>query len=352
MAQTILGAMTVISDVIFLIRAQIGEGLLPAFKELQQRFVSFITQSKQAIVFQGRQFFQPFIEMLEKAGDVLPFMLRDIGSLVEVMGGLRVVMKGLLALFSIFTGFKLLAGIGNVAMATRSLTKALTLGTAGLLSVPVVAGAAFLFLAGVLSDIAGFFRGFDSVTGRLIERFDKDFPGTMKKLRKTLLTFGKEVLEPLGALFKGIFHLDIDEIGAAVKELFQNLKKIFKEAGEELRATFTQALSGGDETQGFAAKGKKSGVSDIDVLKQFGLGTLTDLTNMARRLVGEKPIGPIGGGRVSNTTNNSAREVTFNVQMPPGTTLQQASTLVNEAKRLIDKDRLDLFNDSRVGEAR
>lgn len=337
-SKTFIGAGTVMADIMEILRAKIGEVLLPELEKLQQRFINFLQIERNAILIRGKGFFGVLAEGVRQFSKFVTPALNDIKSLTKVLGGLDTILRSVLFAILAFTSIKILSGLGRLATAMLFVGKASLLMKARLLLLPLLAGAAFLALGAIIADIAGFFTGKDSITGLLLDAFENKFPRAFNLLRETLNEFTEKFLIPLKDALVGIFEFDRNKIVSNLRLLGRNLKDAFVELGVELgkvfREAFVNVITGKDETEGLLTKGKRSGVSKFDLLRGFASGVAESL-NLGTvvpqqfRLPTGLNAPNIGGGVTQN--NN------FTIQTAPGTTVEQAQDIANKFNSLTGK---------------
>lgn len=112
-------------------------------------------------------------------------------ALTDVFGGLQNVITGAALALGIFYGVKALSGIGMIAQsiftiigAFKSLNVSLLLTNALALAIPVLIGLMVVGIGLLVEDIIGFFQGKDSITERLYNFINKDFPAVAEGIRK------------------------------------------------------------------------------------------------------------------------------------------------------------------------
>ncbi len=240
-SKSFLGILSNIQDFLHNTAIQIGKELLPQAKAMANEFLTILETSKELIKGRLVKFFKSIAATMGILFKVAKAVVEGILNVTDAMGGLEEVIKAVAIAMIAFTGIQMLSAIGSITSAIFGLVKSMAVLRAGVIAtqaaaivMPILIGAAVIALGLIIEDIIGFFRGKDSITGLIIEAFEKKFPeaflttkaalfaiketvGTVIDEFKLLFGFLDEFLirDPLKAA-KGIFSLDAFEGAAKV----------------------------------------------------------------------------------------------------------------------------------------
>ena len=178
------------------IRNEVGVKLLPIFSALMVQFREWFFINRHIIKSGVEKTLQGAIALLRwlyRTGRMVVAMLSDVA---ELFGGIERVAKAAAWAIGLFAGFQVLSAIGSLAMGLATLTRAISLmGNAALIAnlkvaaIPVLIGAAVAALIVIWQDIISYFQGKDSVTGVIIDAFEKKFPRAFEAARTALSLF-------------------------------------------------------------------------------------------------------------------------------------------------------------------
>lgn len=203
-SKSLFGIMSNILDFLILQARAIGKELLPQAKALAIQFLSFVEANKELIKTRAIKFFKEIGKAVIIVLKALGFILTAVIDITEAFGGLGKVTKVLLSLWLSFIALNLLSLIGSATVAiwsmvsaVRALGVATALTNAAFLSLPVLIGIAVVALILVLEDLFSFFTGKDSITGVIIDAFEKKFPRAFKVAKAAI----DVLLAPIRVLF-------------------------------------------------------------------------------------------------------------------------------------------------------
>jgi hypothetical protein len=164
-------------------RNEVGARLLPVFSELMVQFRSWMAVNRQMVKSGVEKALHALIVLLKalyRAGRIVANVLSDI---VELFGGIENAARAAAWALGIFAGIQALTALGTMTMALAGIVKALRAvkiaalaANAAAMIMPVLIGAAVAAVILIIQDLYTYFTGGDSVTGRILEVFEKKFP--------------------------------------------------------------------------------------------------------------------------------------------------------------------------------
>lgn len=191
-----LGILSNIKDFLIITAIAIGKELLPQAKAIATEFITFLEVNQKIIRLRLTKFFKSLAETVGILFKAFKAVLEAILNVSEAMGGLEKVIKTVVIAMLALTGLSFITGIGAITIAIFKLISAMkTVGTVAILmqakmvALPILVGAAVIALGLIIEDIIGFFRGKDSLTGVLLENFEKKFPEAFERARQALMFF-------------------------------------------------------------------------------------------------------------------------------------------------------------------
>lgn len=178
-----LGTLSNIKDFLIITAIAIGKELLPQGKAIANEFLTFLEVNQEIIRLRLVKFFKGLAVTVGILFKAFKAVIEAILNVTEAMGGLEKVIKTVVIAMLALTGLSIVSGIGAITISIFNLISAMkTLGLAAVLmqakmvALPILVGAAVIALGLIIEDIIGFFRGKDSITGVLIDTFEKEFP--------------------------------------------------------------------------------------------------------------------------------------------------------------------------------
>ena len=222
-----LGALTGIKNTV-------GAELLPVIQELLDQFTVWIANNRKLLA----QNVRGFVEFLKTALENMMIILKGAMSVLTLVtnlfDGMENAVKMLTLAVSVFLGLKLLAGIGALAIGMKNLISAWRAGTlaanafnVSALLVPVIIGAIIAAIALLVEDFIAFSQGRDSVIGRTIEVFKKDFPEAFEVFKKIFELMGA-VVDNLGERFTQVIDFVIDKFWVLINFVREKVFPFFK----------------------------------------------------------------------------------------------------------------------------
>lgn len=265
-SKSFLGILSNLKDFIIINAIAIGKELLPQAKAIATELLTLFEVNRKIIKSKMVKFFKDLSVVVGRLFKVAKATIEGILTMAEAFGGLGEVIKTVATAMLIFTGVQILSAIGSITQSIFGLITAMrTLGTVALLTqvklvaMPILIGAAVIALGLIIEDIVGFFQGKDSITGLIIDAFEKKFPEaflntkaglfaiieTFKIIRdeaKLLFGFLDEFIGPtaiknIAAGIGGISAKTV--IGAPVKGLARTIEEPVKGLAELIQSGFS-----------------------------------------------------------------------------------------------------------------
>lgn len=257
-SKTLFGLFSIAKDFIFLTAVDIGTELLPAAKKVISAFIQWAKVNKEFLKNNIANNIKTLSKGIWGLFKFTRWLVNEIGILIHDLGGLEIVMKTLISLFAIFIGYQLLSGIGNIASGVFTLTSGfLKLGAAAkaarawLYLEPLLIGAAFLLVLGLIQDIYGYLTGKDSLTGLLNDILREKFPNVANALELAFGTIGEVIKATiksvvlLAKLLGNIITLNYSDFNKNLAEL----KTTWPEAFANIRTVSEQNLGSGHKQE-------------------------------------------------------------------------------------------------------
>ena len=234
-SKTFLGTLSNLKDFISITAIEIGKELLPQAKAMANQILNIFEANRKLIKGRFVKFFKSLavaMGLIFKAGIAVA---EGIINITDAFGGLGEVIKGVVIAMLAFTGIQVLSAIGSITTAIFGLVKGMkTLKLAMIatqvsaLLMPILIGAAVIALGLVIEDIIGFFRGKDSITGLIVDAFEKKFPDAFLATNAALFAI-KETVGIVIDEFKLLF-------GFLNEFLIKNPLEAFEGLGKGLEA--------------------------------------------------------------------------------------------------------------------
>jgi len=210
-SKSLFGIISNLKDNFTILAIEIGQDLLPEAKKIATQILEWIDANKELLKQRVLRFVQALVKMAKSLFSVLENVFLILKSLTLAFGGLENVLLTLIRAFSAFIALKLAFYIGslvaNIGMVTAAFAK---MGAAGLLAqaklllIPIAIGAAIAAIALIIEDIVSYFQGKDSITGRIVQQMQKNFPEAVVFI-KDLFGFWKEQVLLVVDVFKLIW---------------------------------------------------------------------------------------------------------------------------------------------------
>ena len=186
-SKTLIGAFSIIRDIVFLLRNEIGEqGLLKDVKSLQKSFILFLETNKQLIVLKLGKFFNSIAESLLIIARRFRIIITALIRMTNLFGGVDSVARNLLNTFAVLIALQVVAWIGRLGIAFVSLATSILVARNSMMLFNLLAGAGVIGLLLLLDDLRAFFEGEGSITGLIVEAFEEKFPNAFSVTKKAI----------------------------------------------------------------------------------------------------------------------------------------------------------------------
>jgi len=322
------------------IKNAIGVGLLPMMIRNLKQFRQWASAHREIIKVNLEAVMRALIALVKQMSVVGRVLYAVLADLVDRFGGLERAMRMAGITAGIFLGMfsasaigNVVAGIGTLISSIRHLGNVSLIANAKAAVIPVLIGAGVMALILILQDLYTYFTGGKSVTGVLIDAFEKKFPQVfkavafyiehLKKLFLGLRDFVNATLEYL----VGLFTLDFDLMGKAAERMFnafmpliEHWRQGFGDAiewiSEKLQPVFDMFGTVAKSVGGMLG----SGTQKLGGLLASGTQGLGKVIENAFSIVGLGPAtAPAGTGGTVNRSHNIRVNAPINVSVPEGT---------------------------------
>lgn len=269
----------------------IGSQLIKYLGQITNEFKNFIVQNRRFIASGITIAMKSLGLYLQIIFKVVTFLGNRFKYLVEVMGGLETVSKGVAIAFGFIAGVKILTAFGSLVKSFMSIGSLL----AAMSAPAFLIGAAFAAIILVVQDL----MSSDSIIKEWIGMFSKEFPNAAKFVVGAFNQV-KDVITDVIESIKLVIHW----VEYAATEVFPSLSKALSGIG----GFFGPALGKiGDFLTNHSTTG-----GAVDPVQGF--------------LKSSQPPG-FGGSSASNVNNNNTANIS--VTVPRGTTPEQATAIVS-----------------------
>lgn len=229
-SKSFLGLLSNIKDFVNINAIAIGKELLPQAKAIGKEFLHLLEVNQEIIKVKAVKFFKQMAIVIGILFKATKAVVEGILNITGALGGLGNVIKTITLLMLGFISLQIVSGIGATTIAVFGLIKAMkTLGLVAtitqlkMVAIPLLIGAAVIALGLIIEDIVAFFRGKDSITGELIDVFEKKFPAAFLNTKAALFAI-KETIGIVIDEFKLLFGF-LDEF--LIKNPLKAAKDIF-----------------------------------------------------------------------------------------------------------------------------
>ena len=199
-SQSFLGILSNIKDFLIINAIAIGKELLPQAKAMAKEFLAILEVNRELIKGRLVKFFKSLAVTLGIIFKAMKAIVEGILNITDAMGGLEAVIKGVVIAMLAFTGLQIISAIGSITQVVFGLVKAMATLRAGIIAtqlsavaMPILIGAAVIALGLIIEDIIGFFRGKDSITGLIVDAFEKKFPDAFLATQAALFAIKETV---------------------------------------------------------------------------------------------------------------------------------------------------------------
>lgn len=238
-SKSLFGLWSNLLDFLIIYSRRVGKTLLPQAKSMVKFALDYLEANKKLIKTKAVEFFKNLARAMEWAFRVIRGMFITIKSMTDLFGGLERVIKAAAIAMAIFVGAQVLMGIGNIILALNEMIHTYAkLGRVALftnlkmLAMPLLVGIAVAALLLILDDLKAYFEGRDSITGLILEAFEKKFPVAFEKtmaglrvLKQTFLDIGN-VIASIAAMIAGLATFDWELASIGAKEFGKTAAKL------------------------------------------------------------------------------------------------------------------------------
>lgn len=248
-ANTLIGTFKVAKNIIYLISKDIGDQLLPSAKKIMKSFIEWAKINRKLVKTKLATHLKIIGKTMLSTFKLTRWFVNEIGILIADFGGFERVLKTVGTMLLLYFGFSVISGIGGILNGVYTLTTAfMGLGKAAafvkILTFlePLLIGAGFLFLIGLLQDIHGYLTGKDSLTGLLNNILREKFPSVAKALEVAFGTVGTviqttiksiillaKILGNIITLNYSDFEKNLSELKTTWPEAFATIRNVSEE---------------------------------------------------------------------------------------------------------------------------
>lgn len=240
-SKTLFGMISNLKDFITLFARGVGNTLLPQAKRMTLELIKWLETNEKLIKTKFVEFFKNVSKFVATAWEIIKGFAVTVKNLADLFGGLERVIKMAAIALGIFVGAQMLMGIGNIVLALNkmvatysALGKAALFAQLKMLAMPLLVGIAIAALILLLDDLKAYFEGRDSITGLILDAFEKKYPAAFEKTMiglKTLIQTFKDLgvlIAAVTAMIAGLSTLDWELVKVGAKEF----GKVFAPAAE------------------------------------------------------------------------------------------------------------------------
>jgi len=230
-SKSLLGMISNLRDFITLFARGVGNTLLPQAKKMTIELINWLETNEKLIKTKFVEFFKNVSKFIATSWQIIKGFTITVKNLADLFGGLERVIKLAAIALAIFVGAQMLMGLDNIVLALNKMIIAYsTLGKAALfaqlkmLAMPLLVGIAIGALLLLLDDLKAYFEGRDSITGLILDAFEKQFPAAFDKtmaglqeIKKAFDEVGK-IIASIIAMIGGLATADWELAKIGVKE--------------------------------------------------------------------------------------------------------------------------------------
>ncbi|MEW5803910.1 MAG: hypothetical protein AB1847_17585 [bacterium] len=318
------------------IKNQIGLGLIPVLTEIVSGAQGWIMANRELVRSTLAEYIQKTVTILRSMYVIVRGVVDTVKDLATAFGGLNTVIRYVIAALLIFKGLEILYAVGSMVQAIWKLTSAfMSLGAAAIMSklaiaaVPLLIGIGIAALILLLEDVIAYFQGRNSITGLLIEAFQKKLPTAFQVVKavinalKTDIIIFWNLIKAVALLWAGIFHLDLGAIKEGLHQVYSIFSNVFSSIGRVIKDALTSALDFISSTSAYKSISWLFGkISDV----------LAWTSGPAQEPFSSTPASAPIASSVSTHTVNAPQNMNINspitVNVPPGTPAQDVGPRV------------------------
>ena len=246
-SKSFLGILSNIQDFIIILAQGIGKELLPQAKAIANQFLEILETNRELIKTKFINFFKDIAKILGRLFKIVKQLGESILFVANAFGGLGNVIKTVVLAMLAFTAINVLSALGNIALLVLNIAKgfkavgiAATLANAKILLLPILLGAAIIALGLLIEDVIAFFQGKASITGLILDAFEKKFPiafAVTKMALEDIIQGFKFWFDIAKTTINGIIGM-LADVGNAILSPLDSLEKFAKNLNELATATF------------------------------------------------------------------------------------------------------------------
>lgn len=233
-SKTLFGVISNIKDVIILLSAEIGESLLPTAKEIANEFLYFLDVNKELIKTKAIQYMKILAKFTKDVFNILKLTVGILKPFIYLLGGAERAVKLLTLALAGFLAVKLASILGTIVIGIGQFIAAINIATASVLAldaaialIPTLIGLAVVAIGLIVEDIVAFFQGRDSVTGRIINAFNRMVP----KIKSVFSAMLDAIMESTSAFIQkwiGLFQSNYPALFGFLKAISKLFFAVFK----------------------------------------------------------------------------------------------------------------------------
>jgi len=327
-SKSLFGIISNLKDNFTLLAIEIGQALLPEAKKITEGILEWVDANKELIKGKVLFYTKELIKFMKGLLGILYSIALVLKSVSKLLGGveksLQLLLKVALAFIALKFAIHLGALVQGAAMVAASFVK---MGNAGLLAqakilaIPLAIGAAIVAIGLIIEDIVAFFQGKDSLTGRMIREFQKNFPQATAFIVEFFGFFKSQIMLVVNA-FKLVWTW-VMIIAGAINRIFSPVFAAMRKQIEFITGLFNTLNRLAGRVVGFSAQGTLDRIRGIAGGLRSGGEFLAGITpKTAPALAG-------GGGGTVNQNIQVRPEMTITVN--GGTTNEETAGAVGNA---------------------
>lgn len=290
----------------------IGNEMIKHLGGLILQFKDFITQNRKFIATGITVVMKSLGLYIGIVFKTVKFLGERFKYLIGVLGGVEKVTKLVALSMGIFTGLKIVSGLGTLIKSFRAIAAVM-----GMIEAPaLLIGAAFAALILIIQDLFSD----DSIIKEWIKTFTDKFPN-ISKLIKGIFAEIQTIPARLGEAFDWVIN-KFDEVSATVEAFIDKFK-----AFSVIKDTIKDAFGAFATVGNWIGKGVSAITPSAQSIGKFGSSLSQNAE--AYQQTRANPQAPV---KNNNTNDNSRTQMVanINVQVPTGTTASAATQMVSQ----------------------
>lgn len=326
-SKSLFGIISNLKDNFTILAIEIGQSLLPETKKVASGILEWVDANKELIktkvLFYTKElikFFKGLLGILYSIGLVLRSTAMLFGGVEKSLQLLLKVALAFIALkFAIHLG-ALVSGAAQVAAGFAKMGTAGLIAQAKILAIPLAIGAAIAAIGLIIEDIVAYFQGKDSLTGRMIREFQKNFPQATVFISEFFGYFKSQIMLVVNT-FKFLWSW-VMIIARGINRIFAPVFNVMRQQIEFITGMFKIINQVAGKVAGFSVQGALDRFRGIAGGLQAGGNFLAGITPKTA------PTGAAAGGGV-NQNIQVRPEMTINVN--GGATNEDTANAVGNA---------------------